>query len=305
MAKRAIVVAGITVNVFSLDNPVEATDGTAAQKPVAILFLLHGRDMRADTIELVVKAFLDELNTRRKDGEQAAKEKHDLWIVTFDLPNHGQRMVDSLANKAWDKDPAKHNARHAIDMYAVQVGAGRDVSFLIDFLPSYLFPNNERTISQWLISGISLGGHATWRILKDEPRIQLGIPIIGCPDYLRLISDRAVQSSIPIEPPYFPKSFLEYLKKHDPANAPYTATDSTNPYRGKKILVLSGKEDTLVPWNASESFVEGLNVGEEEGGVKQFLVEPGIGHTCSPTMVKEAVAFLWDHALTNGDVPKL
>ena len=149
-----------------------------------------------------------------------------------------------------------------------------------------------------------------------EPRIQLGIPIIGngrrpknflacctdeitgCPDYLALISDRATQSSIPIEPPYFPRSFLEYLKKHDPANAPYTATDSTNLYRGKKILVLSGKEDAIVPWKASEKFVQDLNVGEEAGGVKQYLVEPGIGHTCSPTMVKEAVKFLWDHALT-------
>lgn len=46
-------------------------------------------------------------------------------------------------------------------------GASLDVSFLMDFLPSYLFPNEERTISQWLISGISLGGHATWIILKD------------------------------------------------------------------------------------------------------------------------------------------
>ncbi len=52
-------------------------------------------------------------------------------------------------------------------MGIVIAGASLDVSFLIDFLPSYLFPNEERTISQWLISGISLGGHSTWIILKD------------------------------------------------------------------------------------------------------------------------------------------
>ena len=41
-------------------------------------------------------------------------------------------------------------------------GTAQDVSYLIDFLPSYLFPSNERPIAQWLIGGKSLGGHATW-----------------------------------------------------------------------------------------------------------------------------------------------
>lgn len=120
-----------------------------------------------------------------------------------------------------------------------------------------------------------------------------------------MISARAEQSSIPIAPPYFPKSFLEYLKRYDPTNVPYTASDNTNPFRGKRILVLSGKEDMVVPWTVSEGFVEKLNVGEEEGGVKEVFVEPGIGHTCSPAMVKEAVRFLWDNALTKGAVHKL
>ena len=118
------------------------------------------------------------------------------------------------------------------------------------------------------------------------------------------MSSRAAESSVPIEPPYFPKSFLEYLKLHDPANVPYTASDASNPYRGKKISVLSGKEDPIVPWTASEGFVEKLNVGEE-GGIKEVFVEPGIGHTCSPAMVKEAVRFLWDNALTKSNVHKL
>ena len=46
-------------------------------------------------------------------------------------------------------------------------GTAQDVSFLIDFLSSYLFPNDERTISQWLVTGISLGGHSTWITLKN------------------------------------------------------------------------------------------------------------------------------------------
>ena len=50
---------------------------------------------------------------------------------------------------------------------AVAAGTAADVSHLIDFLPSYLFPNGERTIEQWLCAGRSLGGHATWIVLKN------------------------------------------------------------------------------------------------------------------------------------------
>lgn len=44
-------------------------------------------------------------------------------------------------------------------------GTSRDVSFLIDFLPPSLFRDDERTVTDWYCSGISLGGHATWLAL--------------------------------------------------------------------------------------------------------------------------------------------
>jgi hypothetical protein len=88
----------------------------------------------------------------------------------------------------------------------VLAGTAHEVSFLIDFLPSYLFPNGERTIDTWAVAGVSLGGHSTWHCLKDgayekatsallsssflfdghtccikkkDPRVTIGIPIIG------------------------------------------------------------------------------------------------------------------------------
>lgn len=45
-------------------------------------------------------------------------------------------------------------------------GTSRDVSYLIDFLPSYLFPTVQAQITEWLMGGISLGGHATWLALR-------------------------------------------------------------------------------------------------------------------------------------------
>jgi len=38
---------------------------------------------------------------------------------------------------------------------------------MMDFLPSYLYPNGERKVVEFAVSGISLGGHATWIALKQ------------------------------------------------------------------------------------------------------------------------------------------
>ena len=118
----------------------------------------------------------------------------------------------------------------------------------------------------------------------------------GCPDYLALISERAAQNGIPLEPPYIPKTFLALVAQQDPATAPYTAADASNPFYGKKILVLSGEDDKLVPWSASEKFVDNLNVGPD--GVKEVVVAPGVGHECTKDMVRAMSKFIWEKALS-------
>ena len=109
------------------------------------------------------------------------------------------------------------------------------------------------------------------------------------------MSRRAAVSGITFAPPYIPQSFRAFAERNDPARAPYTATDSTNPFFGKKVLVLSGADDVLVPWESSDEFVKNLNVGPT--GVKKEIVYPGVGHECTQTMLHETAQFLWDHVL--------
>ncbi|KAI0654679.1 Alpha/Beta hydrolase protein [Cubamyces menziesii] len=292
ISKQTLVIAGITVNVFSQPSAVDS--------PVTVLFLLHGRTRSDADSEPIARGILEEVGRQREGSQAQGTQADDLIIVTFDHRNHGARLVDKLANWHWEEDPAKSNVRHAVDMYAIQTGTANDVSFLIDFLPAYLYPNDERTVVRWGVAGVSLGGHSTWITLKNDPRVTFGIPIIGCPDYLTLMSERAAQSKVPVAPPYFPVSFLAYVRAHDPAAAPHTADAprGANPFRGKRVLVLCGKEDTLVPWSASRRFVEELDVGEE--GVKEVWVEEGTGHRCSEGMVKRAGEFVWKQALVRG-----
>ncbi|EPS93675.1 hypothetical protein FOMPIDRAFT_1135699 [Fomitopsis schrenkii] len=284
-SKIVITIGGISVNVYSLPGATERST------PVSVLFFLHGRAQKAADYEWVAHSTLEYTDELRKKG---GSQGQDLIVVLLDQRNHGDRTVDARANSGWKESP-ESNERHAIDMYAIYTGTSKDVSFLIDYLPSYLYPSGERTISQWLIGGISLGGHAAWYTLRHEPRINLSIPIIGCPDYLALMSGRAAEKGIPFEPPYIPKTFLALVKQQDPATVPYKAADASNPFYGKKILVLSGAEDKLVPWSASKEFVDNLNVGPD--GAKEVTVAPGVGHECTKEMVRNMSRFIWEKAL--------
>ncbi|KAI0324680.1 hypothetical protein GY45DRAFT_1313470 [Cubamyces sp. BRFM 1775] len=293
ISKQTLVIAGITVNVFSQQD-------IATSTPVTVLFLLHGRTRTDADSEPIARGILEEVQKHREASQE--KQGDDLIIVTFDHRNHGSRLVDQLANWHWEEDPAKSNVRHALDMYAIQTGTANDVSFLIDFLPAYLYPNDERAIVRWGVAGVSLGGHSTWIALKNDPRITFGIPIIGCPDYLTLMSERAALSKVPVAPPFFPAALLAYVRAHDPAAVLHTAgaPRAENPFWGKRVLVLCGSEDKLVPWSASRRFVEELEVGEGEGGVKEVWVEEGTGHRCSEGMVRRAGEFVWKQALVRG-----
>jgi len=177
-------------------------------------------------------------------------------------------------------------------MYGMLTGAVKDLSFLIDILPAYLFPNDERIICEWVLAGFSLGGHATWLALRHEPRIRIGIPICGCPDYLTLIEQRAERLGVPRTPPYIPESLRALVRTND--TVPATATA----FEGKRLLVLAGADDKLVPWETSRTFVEELDVGR--GGRKVVMVVPGVKHEFTDGMREEMFQFFWEEALVRG-----
>jgi len=158
-----------------------------------------------------------------------------------------------------------------------------------------------------MLAGISLGGHATWYALQHggyrlnlrpggsnetrftEPRLSVGIPIIGCPDYLALMHGRAKASGLQFGPPILPDSLLQAVERESPVSASVTGK---NPFIGRKILVLAGGKDELVPWVFSESFVEQIEVGEE--GVKKVVVYPDIGHAFTASMAEDVASFVWE-----------
>lgn len=280
-------VGGIQVNIYKGHS-----ESIKQPHSVAILFLLHGRKGSAKDMDPVARTIIE------KNMDQ--QQQRELWVVTLDHRNHGERLIELRANCSW-KDKTSGNELHAMDLYSIQTGTAEDVSFLIDFLPIYLFPEDDCKVDAWGIAGKSLGGHSTWIALSRDPRITVGIPIIGCPNFLNLMKQRAHKCAIPFEAPHVPKSLISLINKDDPASKDFKSLNSSNPFFGKKILILSGKEDPLVPWSVNKSFVDALEVGPE--GVKKVSVKEGVEHTCTDEMVDDAAAFIGQYLLKVPRVP--
>ena len=179
-------------------------------------------------------------------------------------------------------------------------GTAMDTSHLINYITSYVFPASEHLIVNHLVLGISLGGHAAWHCIMHDPRITTAIVIIGCPDYVRLMSDRARLSKLATwtntDPPGssflgstdFPKGLVEAVMRYDPAGLLLgeltSRTDGTydrDPtaseqekllplmkmsLQGKRILNIAGGADKLVPYKCAEPLLRWLRNAIESDG---------------------------------------
>lgn len=286
---KRINITGLLVTIYGLE---ELPDDLGE---LVCFWLLHGRGDTQDSMGLVAGAFINAWNSKRKPGQKR------LICVCIDQRNHGSRLVDNLSNVSWKQG----NPNHGPDMFNTYSGTALDVGHLITHLPSYL----PFKIDQHIAGGVSLGGHASWILLLNEPRISAGMVVIGCPDYVRLMTDRAirskVRSAVSSEPPGryfvgspdFPKPLVEALERFDPAGIllgeldTVTGDDHLHPpsdsekdrlrpimrerLAGKKIICLSGAKDRLVPYSQSEPFLTWLGkaLDKENGWCNDLGIE--------------------------------
>ncbi|KPI44763.1 uncharacterized protein AB675_8424 [Cyphellophora attinorum] len=293
LSRTTVHIAGILTHIHGLaELPPACTE-------VAVLWLLHPRLQTAECMwpfaAHLVRHHYD-LHARR-----GTSPKLGFIAVSFDQRNHGTRLVDAHANKAWRDG----NERHAQDMFSCFAGTAQDTSLLLDFLPAYAFPDGGVEIVRNMVLGVSLGGHAAWQIcMRDPGRFQGVVVVIGCPDYTRLMVDRArlskrklwlegkgegfvgsadwpqglveaVRGSHPAE--YFSgilgREGTEHAGKEDWAHEmSEEEAERVRPEMercfggGKRVLVLSGGSDKLVNYKFSEPFLGWLKKAIQKRG---------------------------------------
>jgi pimeloyl-ACP methyl ester carboxylesterase len=278
-------IAGILVHVHGLDElPANSTQ-------VATLFLLHPRLQTAACMVPFAAHIIT--NYYAQEGPTTT----GLIAVSFDQRNHGTRLVDELANEAWRTG----NDRHAIDMFSQFAGTAVDASVVLDYLAGYIFPEGERTIVKNMVMGVSLGGHAVWHLLMRDHRFDAAIVVVGCPDYTRLMADRARLSKRKtwlegqgrefLGSRDWPASLMAEVERRDPAGVvtgvlargsrpgeesweKKMSADEMRRLRpemekwfgGKRVLLLSGGADKLVSYKFSEPFVTWLKSAVAKDG---------------------------------------
>ncbi len=320
VSSKTFTIAGILTTVYGLDEL------QSSHSEVACLWLLHERLATKSCMDPVAAAIIGDWNQRLREGE-AGQTPKGLVAVSFDQRNHGSREVDSLANGSWRDG----NATHAVDMFSIYHGTAMDTSLLQTYLSSYIFPRNEHLTATNLLLGVSLGGHAAWQCLVHNPKFTAAVIVIGCPDYGRLMTDRAAKSKLQTwtinSPPdanflgskNFPQGLMDAVSKLDPEGlltAELDAHDDSialpteaeaarlmplmkSRLGGKRILNLAGGADKLVPYKCSEPFITWLQSATKKGGwfsdgncVVENMVFDGVGHEMSPEMVTEATRFI-------------
>lgn len=317
-SKVTLPIAGLFVDIYGLSElPPAATR-------VSCLWLHHPRLQAKEGMAATANQALHSWHQHK------ARDERGLIAVAFDQRNHGTRHINDRANEAWNRG----NPTHAQDMMGMVFGMVADTSLLMDALEGYIFGNGGgpgagpagRRIDQHLALGVSLGGHSVWQTLFAEPRLTAGVSVIGCPDMMTLLSDRARLSKLStysaadsgssfLGSTDFPLALVDTCKKYDPKGILFGTGEVTFPpsdadkerlrptldarIRGKKIQVLSGGADKLVPYAKMEPFLDLLKSAAEtwykDGDISvEDIVYPGVGHSFNAAMMKDAVRFIVD-----------
>ncbi|KIW11644.1 hypothetical protein PV08_10946 [Exophiala spinifera] len=285
-------IAGILATVYGLGEL------DPAVTDVAVLWLLHPRLQTQACMAPFAAHIITNYNATKASSSSRRKQK-GLIAVAFDQRNHGSRLVRAIANEAWRGG----NETHAQDMFGCFAGTAVDTSMLLDYLPAYLFPDNSRQIVQNIVLGISLGGHAAWHVVMHDPRFSAAVVTIGCPDYVRVMSDRARLSKREawldsdgrefLGSRDFPSALVDKVRRVDPVGLLWHGSGlgrrsgQEQLYDGgelspeeketvipimarclgnKRILNLSGGSDKLVSYQHSKPFLDWLKKSIEKGG---------------------------------------
>ncbi|KAK4936003.1 hypothetical protein LTR10_023050 [Elasticomyces elasticus] len=231
-----------------------------------LVFLLHGRTSDAEAL--------------RDMGTAILAANPETLVVSFDQRNHGHRILNPKANLTW----ADGNDMHAQDMclhlatqVSIQYGTSLDVSLLIDLLPMFISPDERYVFRHIFCVGVSLGGHATYHVLSNEPRVNAGVVIIGCPDTAALLQMRVHAKD---SRKLMPSSFLATVRRLQPNNEEVAK---------KSVLIIKGNEDNLVPWEPSQTFVEQLPKARV-----QVIGYDGIGHALTKAMQEDTAKWIQD-----------
>ncbi|KAB8223731.1 Alpha/Beta hydrolase protein [Aspergillus novoparasiticus] len=231
-SKMTINIAGFHVYLYGVDelSPQQSKD-------TVVLFHVHGRTRSYADAELFAHQFLFQL-------KQMGNLKKGFVVATFDSRNHGERAIDSLAVQDWSGG----NQKHAHDMLAMIDGNIFDIQTVMKYLSVYT--EGLFTPTEFVMSGLSLGGHTAWDILSKVQGIKAAIIIVGSPNLTDLLIERLDNAADS-------EKGTDSTKWTESISLMYRGRDrSLGNIHGKRILILNGALDAVVPSKFTLPWIE-------------------------------------------------
>lgn len=276
--------------------------------PINVLYLIHQREGDYRFTESIAYVILKQYYEKKKRGsDDASGNLSDIPLicVTFDLRNHGLRLINKSKNLDWKQG----NETHALDMISGIMGNVADLKLIMDFLPSYLnlekllTPEFRQQNQHWkfqfrnILSGYSLGAHTVFRFVNEHPEHIWGInPVVGCIDLSSLLINRMKGNKL--DSPDYDKKWFYYTYEelqlteeerekypehlHNYLSAEDTQIFENFPMNNVKIFASFGAEDKLVPMKLSSIWCDSyLNTNDST----EIFVQEGKKHEVTDEMV--------------------
>lgn len=327
-SKKELVIGGVRIYVYGLDELNEGPE-------IAILYLAHNRTRTYRVTEGIAHEVLFRYRS------QATRTRAQLIAVTMNMRNHGDREVTMIGlfgtnyynatiitalipglfrslfrqiehgkmamkiTRAYSllSNMTQRLIINSMDLLSMISGSAQDFKLVADYLPAYL-PRATRVYN--IMAGVSLGGHAAWRIasLAYPGQFHAFAMIVGSPDLSSLLLDRLgvdVQSldqqgdddGVSYEQLYrlmnaqqrrrWPPAIHELVREGDRKVATEFPTNVP-------ILLCNGKYDQLVPAKYTASWV---GKRKHLKNIK-FFVQDNTGHSCTKEMVAMVADWLGD-----------
>ncbi|EED18632.1 conserved hypothetical protein [Talaromyces stipitatus ATCC 10500] len=294
-SKTELQIGGIKVYIFGLAQAKEQ-----GHTDLGVLYIAHGRTRTYRDSEGLAHEILHQVRSDTKP------KKAGLIVVAVDARNHGERKLNELTNMGWNEG----NESHAQDMLSSISGGAHDYELLIDYLPTYLTEFNN---FYNFMSGISLGGHTSWRIatssVAQRGKLHGLAIIIGCPKLTSLLLARlgvdleATASKFDVSEdlihiiPYdklstilteeqqrrWPRALANLVTEMD------RVTEQAYP-RNIPTYILNGRLDPLVPDKFTAQWVKQRKT---EGYQNiEYLAQENTGHACTNQMVDNVSGWL-------------
>lgn len=266
--------------------------------PIHVHYLLHGRGNSHASTEKFGYHMVDRFYSKKNGNPNVP-----LIFITFDLPNHGERTISKILNRAW-KDG---NDKHASDMIGLIDNSAMELQFIMEQLPFHLNLDQYMALGfdykfkfRNILSGYSLGAEIIFRFVNKYPEsAEIINPTIGCSDLSSLLIERLLSVKPTGIKRYlqeyeeigftkeqtllYPKSLHEHVRKDD------EAIFENFPYEKVKMFASFGEIDNLVPLSYSKLFCE---LYHAQNPNTEIFIQPGIGHNVSVEMLNNFVDWL-------------